>query len=153
MQPAENLSLGVKSGQKTGKMSNTAVNAADEIKILMNLVWFRNDLRTLDNTSLQQACANDAGVVAVYCFDPRHFEMGPFGFKKTERFRAQFLIETIQELREDLRKLNITLLVYLEKPEDVIPKLAAKHKVSQIYYQKEWTAEEVEVQQNVNIQF
>jgi len=130
-------------------MSNTAVNAADEIKTLMNLVWFRHDLRTLDNTSLQQACTNDAGVVAVYCFDPRHFEIGPFGFKKTERFRAQFLIETIQELREDLRKLNITLLVYLEKPEEIIPKLAAKYKVSQIYYQKEWTTEEVEVQQNV----
>ena len=72
MQPAENLSLGAKSGQETGKMSNTAVKAADEIKILMDLVWFRNDLRTLDNTSLQQACANDAGVIAVYCFDPRH---------------------------------------------------------------------------------
>ena len=85
------------------------------------LVWFRNDLRVNDNESLTNAMAENKSLIAMYCFDPRHFEQTSFGFKKTEKFRAKFLVETVTELKENLEKLNISLLVYHEKPEDCIP--------------------------------
>ncbi|MGY8916514.1 MAG: deoxyribodipyrimidine photo-lyase, partial [Flavobacteriales bacterium] len=51
-----------------------------------NLVWFRNDLRIEDNESLFQASAdNNNKIIGVYCFDPRDFDQGHFGFKKTEK--------------------------------------------------------------------
>ena len=56
------------------------------------IVWFRNDLRVQDNTILKKAISKHRFVIALYCFDPRYFEMSPFGFKKTEKYRAQFLI-------------------------------------------------------------
>lgn len=108
---------------------------------MKNLIWFRNDLRVADNLSLLSACKGEQ-VIALYCFDPRHYEIDGFGFKKTEKFRAQFLIETIENLKASLLALNITLLVYHEKPEIIIPQLVKEHQIQSIFSQKEWTREE-----------
>tara|TARA_R110002051_G_scaffold12090_4_gene42986 strand:- start:4692 stop:5993 length:1302 start_codon:yes stop_codon:yes gene_type:complete len=111
-----------------------------------NLVWFRNDLRTSDNQSLFKACADkDNNVIGVYCFDPRHYDVGPFGFKKTEKYRAKFLMESVTDLKKNLKKLNIPLFVYHQRPEEVIPSLVSDYKIDNLYLQKEWTAEENEV--------
>ncbi|MGB6152692.1 MAG: DASH family cryptochrome [Pricia sp.] len=109
-----------------------------------NLIWFRNDLRIADNTSLKKACEGEI-VIAAYFFDPRHFAIGDFGFKKTEKYRARFLIESVAELRENLKKLNISLLVFYDRPENVIPELVKKHDLNAIFLQKEWTRDENQV--------
>ena len=75
------------------------------------LVWFRNDLRTEDHQALQNACNSHDRVIAVYFFDPRHYQKTSYGFKKTGKFRAKFLIETVEELRKNLQELNISLLM------------------------------------------
>ena len=106
-----------------------------------NLVWFRNDLRVADNASLFNAMKGDR-VIAVYCFDPRHYERDRFGFKKTEKYRAKFLIETVANLQKNLGQLNVSLLVFHDKPEVVIPKLIKEHDIKNIFLQKEWTSEE-----------
>ncbi len=115
----------------------------------ISLVWFRNDLRTLDNVVLYEACKNSDQVIAIYCLDPRQFETTRFGFKKTEKFRAQFLLETLSDLKSKLLKLNIELLVYFKPPEAIIPEVCEKHQITKIYLQKEWTQEEVEVEHEV----
>ncbi len=111
---------------------------------MKNLIWFRNDLRVADNPSLELACKGEQ-VIAIYCFDPRHYEIGDFGFKKTEKFRAQFLIETISTLKASLLELNITLLVYHEKPEIAIPQIVKEYQIQNIFSQKEWTRDENKV--------
>ena len=108
------------------------------------LVWFRNNLRTQDNSSLKKAIDNHKKVIAIFFFDPKNFEKEIFGFKKTEKFRAKFLIETITDLKENLAKLNITLLTYFNAPENKISFLVDEFSVDAIYTQKEWTTEEVE---------
>ncbi len=117
-----------------------------------NLVWFRNDLRLSDNLSLFKATQNSKKCIAVYCFDPRQFANTTYGFKKTEKFRTQFLIETVSELKESLKSKNITLFVYQEKPEVIVPKLVEEHQIDCIYTQKEWTSEEVCVNQKIKSQ-
>ncbi len=109
------------------------------------LVWFRTNLRTQDNIALTQAIASRKRVVGVYFFDPRQFQIGNFGFKKTEKYRAQFLIETVKNLQENLRKLNISLLVYHEFPEKHITQLLKDFFISEVHSQREWTTEENEV--------
>ncbi|WP_299315035.1 DASH family cryptochrome [uncultured Aquimarina sp.] len=109
------------------------------------LVWFRNDLRITDNTSLYNAVSNSDKVIAVYFFDPRLFELDQFGFKKTEKYRAKFLLESVTELKENLNKLNITLLVYQNKPEKIFSKLIEDYKINKVYLQKEWTNEETKI--------
>lgn len=113
------------------------------------LVWFRNDLRVNDNIVLNEASKKHKHLIAIYCFDPRQFEVNGFGFKKTEKFRTQFLIETVTDLRQNLKDLNIELFVYCNKPEQSIPKLIDQFSIKDIYLQKEWTSEEVEVLENV----
>jgi deoxyribodipyrimidine photo-lyase len=108
------------------------------------LIWFRNNLRTQDNSSLKKAVDNHKKVIAIFFFDPKNFKKEIFGFKKTEKFRAKFLIETITDLKENLAKLNITLLTYFDAPENKISFLVDEFSVDAIYTQKEWTTEEVE---------
>lgn len=115
------------------------------------LVWFRNDLRIHDNESLTNAIIENETVIALYCFDPRHFEDTNFGFKKTEKFRAKFLLESVTALKRNLEKLNIPLLVYHQKPEDVIAEIIAENEISSIYFQEEWTSEEMEVLKNIKL--
>lgn len=113
------------------------------------LVWFRNDLRVHDQISLVKAVKENNKILGIYCFDPRHFENDCFGFKKTEKYRAKFLLETLQDLQRSLHDLNISLFVHLGKPEEIIPEYITTHLVTSIYLQKEWTSEEVTVLENV----
>jgi deoxyribodipyrimidine photo-lyase len=106
------------------------------------LVWFRNDLRVADNHSLSKAISENDRVIAVFFFDPRSFESGDFGFRKTEKFRAKFLLETVTELKENLATLNISLFVYPRQPEEVMADLVNQYTVNNLYIQKEWTPEE-----------
>jgi deoxyribodipyrimidine photo-lyase len=114
-----------------------------------NLVWFRNDLRVNDNNSLFEASKNATKVIGVYCLDPRQFETNKHGFKKTEKFRAKFLLETLRDLKNNLASLNIPLYVFHDMPENVLPKLVAEHAVTGIFLQKEWTPDEVLINSNV----
>ena len=113
------------------------------------LVWFRNNLRIQDNVSLKKAIDNHNKVIAVYFFNPKHFSVDEFDFKKTAKFRAQFLIETIQNLQVSLEKLNITLLTYFDTPENKIHQLCDAFNVDTIYTQKEWTQEELDTNGNI----
>ena len=109
----------------------------------IGLVWFRNNLRVTDNISLTKAINENEKVIAVYFFDPNYFKEDKFGFIKTGKFRAKFLIETIKDLKENLAKLNITLLTFLEAPENKLSEICKQFDVTSIYTQKEWTSEEV----------
>ncbi len=113
---------------------------------ITNLVWFRNDLRVKDNAVLYKACQNGAHVIAIYCIDPRQFEKKSSNFKKTEKYRAKFLLDTLKDLKANLHQLNIDLLVYNNRPEIVIPELCEIHDIKNICYQKEWTQEEITIE-------
>jgi len=110
-----------------------------------SLVWLRNDLRIHDNNSLANAIYNSEQVVAIYCFDPRHFENTKYGFKTTNKFRAQFLIETVTDLKLQLSKLNIPLFTYFDYTESCISKLEEQFNFNALYFQKEWTKDEVKI--------
>ncbi|MGM1055134.1 MAG: DASH family cryptochrome [Bacteroidota bacterium] len=114
-----------------------------------SIVWFRNDLRIEDNKSLSEACKSSDLVIGVYFLDPEAFEIGKFGFKKTEKFRAKFLLETLQELRGNLKKLNISLLVIPRKPASKLAELVERFKITSIYIQTEWTQEETNILKEV----
>ena len=114
------------------------------------LVWFRNDLRVADNASLANATKENDSVIAVYCFDPRQFELSKYGnFKKTEKFRTKFNIESVKELKSNLEKLNISLLVYYQEPENIIPEIIAENNISTVYFQEEWTKDEVKIENEI----
>ena len=120
-----------------------------ERKNKTSLVWFRNDLRTIDNVVLSEACKSNNRVIGLYCFDSKYFKLNKYGFKTTEKFRAKFLIETIADLRIQLNNLNIDLLVHQDAPENVIEEIVKNYNVTDIYLQNDWTKDELATENEV----
>lgn len=114
------------------------------------LVWFRNDLRTEDHLGLKKAIATKKRVIAYYSFSPKHYKTTQWGFKKTEKYRAQFLIESIEQLRKALYEMNISLIIDQRAPEDSLADYINRYQVKTIYLQKEWTREELEQEVEVS---
>ena len=72
------------------------------------LHWFRvGDLRVHDNPALVHSQTNGDTVVPVFCFDPNFFgdsAKTDFGSVKCGPKRAQFLLESVADLRQQLQK-------------------------------------------------
>jgi len=110
------------------------------------IVWFRNDLRLHDNICLHNALKSANKVYPVYCFDPRHYEETSLGLPKTGAFRAKFILESVANLRQNLRDLGADLIIRQGHPENIIPSLAKELNAHIVYASKEVTTEEVEVE-------
>jgi len=120
-------------------MSNIVAKDVDQTN---SLVWFRNDLRVNDHHGLKQAIENSDSVVGFYCFNPDLFVENKLGFKKTDKFRAKFLIETLENLKKNLKKINITLIIKIGDSAKILSELTSEKNIKNIYLQEEWTKEE-----------
>jgi deoxyribodipyrimidine photo-lyase len=107
-----------------------------------SIIWFKTDLRLEDNETLVKAISQSEQVIPVYCFDDSHFETSAYGFKKTGSFRAQFLLESLQDLDKNLRKLGSGLLILRGKPEVEIPKIVKEYKAQKVFAKREVAFEE-----------
>jgi deoxyribodipyrimidine photo-lyase len=117
--------------------------------IKIAVVWFKTDLRIEDNETLVKAISQSEKVIPVYCFDESHFETTSYGFKKTGSFRAQFLLESLQDLDARLRTLGSGLLLVIGKPEVEIPKLVQEYKAQKVFAKREVAFEERQTEKKV----
>jgi deoxyribodipyrimidine photo-lyase len=84
-----------------------------------SLIWFRNDLRTTDNTALLRAAASaDEGVIGLYVISP-----GDWQAHDTAASRVDFVLRTLEVLSRDLAELGIPLLIRTAKKPGDIPAL------------------------------
>ncbi len=113
------------------------------------IIWYRNDLRIHDHEPLYQALQEKANIIPIYCFDSRQFSTTSFGFPKTGKYRAQFLLESISDLRQSLKKLGSSLIIRQGSPEIEISNIAQQLKVDAVYYHQEVTAEETRVEKKL----
>ena len=118
--------------------------AANDVAQTNSLVWFRNDLRVDDHNGLKLALENSNKVVGFYCFNPKVFSKNKLGFKKTDIFRTKFLIETVDVLKKNLEKNNISLIIKIGNPVDELLNVISDKNINNIYLQKEWTKEELD---------
>ena len=112
------------------------------------LVWFRNDLRIDDNQSLYDATTKHDKVIGLVLIQDFWLKETAFGFKKMEVFRARFLIETIEDLRQELKTLNIPLIVKVDDGNS-LKQLCYQYQITDLYMQEEWTKEEVDQEKNI----
>lgn len=68
----------------------------------------------------------------MYVFDPRHFILTPWGNPKTGNFRAQFLLDSVLDLKANLRGVGSDLIIKFGKPENVLPGTAYSLDLSEI---------------------
>lgn len=113
------------------------------------VVWFKTDLRIEDNETLVKAISQSQEIIPVYCFDDSHFETTSYGFKKTGSFRAQFLLEALQDLDANLRNLGSGLLIVKGKPEIELPKIVQEYKAQKVFTKREVAFEEKQTEKLV----
>jgi deoxyribodipyrimidine photo-lyase len=124
-------------------------SVAKKEKMKTSLVWFKTDLRLHDNETLVKSIAQSDQIIPVYCFDDSHFENTKYGFKKTGSFRAQFLLESLQDLDANLRELGSGLLILKGKPEIEILKIVQEYKVQKVFAKREVAFEEKQTEKFV----
>jgi deoxyribodipyrimidine photo-lyase len=113
------------------------------------LVWFRNDLRIHDNEILLEAVRKADKVLPVYCFDPYYFKKNPSGNPKTGSLRARFLLESVDDLRNNLQKIGGDLIIRIGNPAEILPQLAEQYHVNEVYHHREVAYEETEISEQV----
>lgn len=107
-----------------------------------SLLWFRTDLRLQDHIPLTKAL--DSGtLLPVFVIDESFFEPHPqLGFKKMGVRRAQFLLETLEDLDHKLQSLDSKLHVLVGDPAKLLPELIDKYQITDLYHQAEPAYEE-----------
>lgn len=85
----------------------------------VQVVWYKRDLRTRDHAPLHQACASGDPVLALYVFEDVVIQHADFDAQ-----HGQWILGSLQELRETLRGLNVPLLV---RGGDVLDHLSDLH--------------------------
>ena len=113
------------------------------------VVWFKTDLRLHDNETLVKAIAQGDSIIPVYCFDETHFNNSEYGFQKTGSFRAQFLLESLIDLDNNLRELGSGLVILKGKPEVEIPKIVSQYKANKVVAKREVAFEERQMESKV----
>ena len=111
------------------------------------LVWFRNDLRVHDNIVLATAIANFDELIPVYVFDELCFKETDIGLPKTGPYRANFLKESILDLREQVRELGGDLIIRHGDVVEEIKKLVDQFSITSVLASKECTYEEVQIEE------
>jgi len=113
------------------------------------LVWFRNDLRLHDNEVLTEALNRADLIIPVYCFDPRYFSKNKFNQYNTGVNRAQFLLDTVSHLKNQLKGLNADLMTFVGYPEEILPKLCVKYEIDEVYHHREVATKETQISESV----
>jgi deoxyribodipyrimidine photo-lyase len=114
------------------------------------IYWFRNDLRLHDNEALFNASKSANEIVPVYVFDLRQFEKTRLGFRRTGALRAQFLIESVIDLRNRLREKGGDLLIRIGEPEKIIAQLAEDYAAEYVFTSKEIAPEETRIESSLS---
>lgn len=98
------------------------------------LVWFRRDLRDVDNTTLDEALRRAERVYCAFVFDREILDALP---SKTDR-RVEFIRESLVELDAALRRRGGALIVNNALAYDAIPDLATKLGVAAVFANRDY---------------
>eukprot|EP01102_Stenamoeba_stenopodia_P020053 TRINITY_DN7699_c0_g1_i1.p1 TRINITY_DN7699_c0_g1~~TRINITY_DN7699_c0_g1_i1.p1 ORF type:complete len:569 (+),score=83.07 TRINITY_DN7699_c0_g1_i1:198-1904(+) len=142
--------------------------------ISVAIALLRNDLRVHDNYVLfgahQEAIKHsNHRLLPVYCFDPRQVDLSHlpspldgfsapqthfFKFPRCSAGRTSFLVKSVLDLKEQLRRHGSDLLIRFGRPETVVTEVVQaiqkeRNEVLGVWIQKEVTSEEVSVESRI----
>jgi len=98
-------------------------------KYPVSLFIFRRDLRLYDNTALNEALRASGQVVPCFIFDPRQIEPHPYQSAPG----LQFMLQSLQDLREQLQARGAELTLRHGLPEEVIRQAVIQSKIAAVF--------------------
>mgnify|MGYP000867318339 CR=1 FL=1 len=114
----------------------------------VNICWFRRDLRLTDNAALYHALKSGNQVVPVFVFDENILDKLE---DKSDR-RVAFIHDALQEMQQELLKLNASLEVYYGTPLQMFQKLLAKYNIGEVFTNHDYEAYALEREQLIKTQ-
>ncbi len=113
----------------------------------IGILWFKNDLRLYDNEALEKIMSSTTSFLPVFVLDPRLIQGEKHrGLPGMYQTRILFLLESLKDLRENLRKRGSDLIIRSGKPEDILYQLAKKYQTNGVYCNRERMPHERAVQ-------
>lgn len=101
---------------------------------LMNLVWFKRDLRIFDNEALSQALEGGGFVLPLYIIEPELWRQQDLSHRHYE-----FLLQSLEDLRRQLKKIGLSLTIKVGEAPVILAEMITKHKVKRVYsHQETW---------------
>ncbi len=98
---------------------------------------FRRDLRLFDNTALLEALKLSRIVILCFIFDPRQIETKHNAYFSKNAF--QFMIESLQDLDREIKKLGSKLYCFLGTPSKVIKDLVKLEAIEAVFVNRDYT--------------
>lgn len=99
------------------------------MKTPVNIHWFRRDLRLEDNTALYHALNSKIPVLPLFIFDTQILE----SLDDKADARVNFIFDSLQKLRLQLRELGSDILIKYGKPAEIWEKLITEYPINTVY--------------------
>lgn len=94
----------------------------------ISLMWFRQDLRLIDNPAFIAACNNHDVVIPLYIYDKATSVLG--------RAQQWWLHYSLISLSESLKRMGLELVLRQGDPLQIITKLASQYSIDAIYWNR-----------------
>ncbi len=104
------------------------------MKPLVNIMWFRRDLRLNDNAALYHALKDSNPVIPVFIFDKNILDDLE---EKADR-RVQFIHDALNEMQSQLVQLGSTLEIYYTTPAESFRKLSEKYQIEKVFANEDY---------------
>lgn len=111
------------------------------------LCWLRRDLRLSDHRALFEACANYDEVAVVFVFDTVILD----ALENRSDRRVTFIMQSLLELDQALRKLGSSLIVLHGNPVHEIPKLAHELRAEAVFTARDFEPYALERDEEVRL--
>ncbi len=102
------------------------------IKAAVNIVWFKRDLRFIDNEALYSAHISGLPIVLIYCFEPTVMNSPDSDVR-----HWRFIYESIQDLQVKLNITNATLYFFHNEVQTVFSELLKKYEIKTVFSHQE----------------
>ena len=99
------------------------------------LFIFRRDLRLEDNRGLISALNESNSVIPAFIFTPEQIEKNPYRSDAC----LQFMIESLEDLSEQLKTKGGKLYLFFDSPENVVEKCIKKLQIDQVVVNRDYT--------------
>jgi deoxyribodipyrimidine photo-lyase len=96
---------------------------------MLNIFWFRRDLRLEDNAGLYKALNIGLPVLPVFIFDENILSK----LENKADNRISFIYQEVKSLKEQLEKSGSSLLIRYGKPEDIFTGLIDEYEINAVY--------------------
>ncbi len=117
--------------------------------MIINIFWFRNDLRIEDNPALLYAINHSDYILPVYIIQQSDLREDRWGFPKIGTHRRKFIYESIMDLKSKLLSVGSDLFIDIGDTKTIIQKLCEKYSVQEIFAVREITFEETKIEEEI----